>query len=164
VEKTEETLEIRAAVIPYCHPCREVAVTEGATRAAVRKLYDAYERRDFERVAALIHDDVDWIIYSPLTIFPFAGHRRGRAAVLKVMADAGQLYELEIYKTDVEIVDGDRAAVIADIGILQRETNRRLRFHVGNFLRFQDGKLIEFREFSNSFDVVEQALGREISL
>jgi ketosteroid isomerase-like protein len=39
-----------------------------------------------------------------------------------------------------------------------------LRFRVANFLRFQDGRVIEFREFSNSFDVVEQALGRELRL
>jgi hypothetical protein len=36
-----------------------------------------YERRDFERVAALIHDDIDWVIYTPMSVFPFAGPRRG---------------------------------------------------------------------------------------
>jgi hypothetical protein len=28
----------------------------------------------------------------------------------------------------------------------------------------QEGRLIEFREFINSFDAVEQALGRELQL
>ncbi len=41
------------------------------------ELYDAYERGDFQRVAAPIHDDVDWVIYAPLSVFPFAGPRRG---------------------------------------------------------------------------------------
>ena len=39
-----------------------------------------------------------------------------------------------------------------------------MRFRIANFMRFQDGKLIEFLEFVNSFDVVEQALGRELAL
>ena len=35
---------------------------------------------------------------------------------------------------------------------------------VANFLRIQDGLLIKFREFANSFDLVEQALGRHIEI
>jgi len=58
------------------------------------------------------------------------------------------------------VVDGDRAAVMSDVAFKQRSTSRTLRFHLANFLRFRDGKLIEFREFANTFDLVEQALGR----
>ncbi|MER8284561.1 nuclear transport factor 2 family protein, partial [Acinetobacter baumannii] len=68
------------------------------------------------------------------------------------------------YQAEIIIVENDRAAVISDVSFTQRATNRLLRFRVANFLRFQDGRLIEFREFSNSFDVVEQALGRELTL
>ena len=41
----------------------------------------------------------------------------------------------------------------------QRSTDRTLRFHIANFLRIRDGRLVEFREFANTFDLVEQALG-----
>jgi hypothetical protein len=47
------------------------------------------------------------------------------------------------------LIDGDRTAVLADTSFKQR---------------FDDGRSIEFREFSNSFDVVEQVLGRELPL
>jgi len=30
------------------------------TRKAVNGLYDAYVRRDFDRVASYIHDDIRW--------------------------------------------------------------------------------------------------------
>jgi len=33
------------------------------------------------------------------------------------------------------------------------------RFHIANLLRFHDGRLVEFREFANTFDLVVQALG-----
>ena len=52
---------------------------------------------------------------------------------------------------------------MSDVSFTQRAIKRTLRFRVANFLRFQDGKLIEFREFANSFDVVDQALGRELA-
>ena len=134
------------------------------TRATVRELYDAYERRDFERVAAFIHDDIDWVIYAPVGVFPFAGPRRGRAAVLQALAAIGEQYALQSYKREIMIVDGDRAAVMSDVNFVQRATDRTLRFRIANFLRLQDGRVIEFREFMNSFDAVEQALGRELSL
>ena len=80
------------------------------------------------------------------------------------MGSIAKQYQLESYKNEIVIVDGDRAAVMSDVSFTQRATKRILRFRIANFLRFQDGKLIEFREFVNSFDVVEQALGRELAL
>ena len=139
-------------------------MSQAGTRETVREMYDAYARRDFERIAASIHDDIDWVIYGPVSVFPFAGPRHGRAAVLEAMAGIAKAYSLESYKLEILIVDGDRAAVMSDVSFIQRATNRTLRFRVANFLRYQDGKLIEFREFTNSFDVVEQALGRELEL
>lgn len=134
------------------------------TRAVVEEVYGAYSRGDHERLSALIHDDIDWIIYGPVTIFPFAGPRSGRAAVLEALTDMAKAYELESYNPELIIVEGERAAVMSDVSLRQRATGRTLRFRVGNFLRIVDGRVIEFREFANTFDVVEQALGRELSL
>jgi ketosteroid isomerase-like protein len=134
------------------------------TRAVVADLYSAYSRRDFDRVAELIHEDIDWIIYGPLQVFPFAGHRHGRIAVLEALGDIAKDYMLERYEPRIVIVDGDRAAVMSDVAFKQRSTGRMLSMQIANFLRFRDGKLIEFREFANTFDLVEQALGRWIDV
>jgi ketosteroid isomerase-like protein len=139
-------------------------VAESVSHATVHELYDAYERRDFERVAALIHDDIGWVIYAPVGVFPFAGPRHGRTDVLEVMDRIAESYALISYKREIVIVEGDRAAVMSDVSFKQRATERMLRFRTANFLRFQDGRVIEFREFINSFDLVEQALGRELRL
>jgi ketosteroid isomerase-like protein len=145
-------------------PLDEDSVSEGDTRAIVRELYDAYGRRDFERVAALIHDDIDWVIYAPMSVFPFAGPRHGRAAVLASMADIAKAFALEAYNPDVMIVDGGRAALMSVVSYRQRATGRVLRVRIASFLRLQDGRLVEYREFIDSFDAVEQALGRELQL
>lgn len=105
------------------------------TRAIVRELYDAYGRRDFERVAALIHDDIDWVIYAPVSVFPFAGPRKGRAAVLAAMAETAQAFALESYKPEVMVVDGARAALMSDVSYKQRSTARVLRVRIASFLR-----------------------------
>ena len=53
---------------------------------------------------------------------------------------------------------------MSDVSFKQRATERMLRFRIANFLRFQDGRMIEFREFIDTFDVVEQALGHELRI
>jgi ketosteroid isomerase-like protein len=135
-----------------------------STRAIVEDMYASYARRDFGRVATLIHDDVDWIIYGPIHVFPFAGARHGKAAVLAALGEIAKDYVLERYEPKVIVVEGDRAAAMSEVAFRQRATDRSLRFALANFLRIQDGRLIEFREFANSFDLVEQALGREIQI
>ena len=130
------------------------------TRTIVRRLYEAYVRGDRERVAALVDDDIDWIVYGPIDVFPFAGARRGKTAVLKALADIERDYEIKRYIPEVIIADGDRAAVLSDAAFMQRATGRMLSFRIVNFLRLRDGKVVEFREFSDTFDVTQQALGR----
>ncbi len=134
------------------------------TRAAVRDVYSAYAKGDVARVALLIHEDIDWIIYGPVAVFPFAGVRRGRAAVLAALGEIAESYQLESHKIEQTIIDGERAAILANVGFKQRATGRLLRFRVANFLRFNDGRLIEFREFADSFDLVEQALGHTVDI
>lgn len=139
-------------------------MAEGDIRASVRDLYDAYGRRDFERVAALIHDDIDWVIYAPIAVFAFAGPRHGRAAVLAAMAEIAVHFSLEGYQPEIMIVDGERAALMSNVSYRQRSTGRVLRIRVAGFLRWREGRLIEYREFVDSFDAVKQALGRELQL
>ena len=134
-------------------------MTDIDTRATVTELHRAYAAGDAERVASLIHEDIDWVIHGPARIFPFEGPRRGKAQVLEVLGAIGQQFELKRHSQEIVIVEGDRAAVLSQAAFMQRSTGRTLSVRLVNFMRIQDGKIIEFREFSDTFDVVEQALG-----
>jgi ketosteroid isomerase-like protein len=131
-----------------------------ATRELANRLYEKYRGRDAEGVAAMIHDDIEWIIHGPIDVFPFEGPRRGKAAVLEALAMIARDYELRRHVSELMIAERDRAAVLAKVAFAQRSTGRVLSFRVVNILRFQDAQLIGFREFSDTFDVTQQALGR----
>src|SRR4051794_30515534 len=103
-------------------------MSERSTRAVVEDIYSSYARHDFQRVAALMDDDVDWIIYGPMHVFPFVGARRGKAAVLEALGGIAKDYLLERYVTNLIIVEGDRAAVMSEVGFRQRSTSRMLSF------------------------------------
>ena len=129
------------------------------TRAIVQELYKAYREGNAQRVAGLIHEDIDWCIHGPSRVFAFEGPRRGIAQVMEVLAAIGQQFELRRYEHELLIVEGERAAVLSQVSFIQRATGRTLSMRLINFIRVRDGKIVEFREFSDTFDVVEQALG-----
>ena len=132
------------------------------TRSTVIELNKAYLAGDGEKVASMIHDDIDWVIHGPAHLFPFEGPRRGKAAVLETLAAIGRQFELKRYEQKILIVEGERAAVLSETAFQQRSTGRLLVMQLVNFLRVVDGKIIEFREFSDTFDVVEQAVGASL--
>ncbi len=135
-----------------------------ATRSIVRQLYDAYIKGDAERFASFLDDKIDWVIHAPIEVFAFAGPRKGKIAVLEALAGIADDYELKKYEPQLFVVDGDRAAVMSEVGFVQRSSGRMLRFRIADFLRLRDGKVVEFREFTDTFDVTQQALGRFFEL
>jgi ketosteroid isomerase-like protein len=139
-------------------------MTDDETRALALDLYQAYRDGNAQRVADIIDDEIDWVIYGPVEVFPFEGSRKGKPAVLAVLAGIANEYKLERYQPEILIAENDRAAVLSDVTFEQRASGRKLRFRLVNFLRFRNGRLIEFREFADTFDVVEQALGQFIEL
>jgi ketosteroid isomerase-like protein len=139
-------------------------VTPELTRAALADLTDAFTHGDHERLAARYHDDVDWLFHAPVTMFPFAGARYGKADVFKGFALLYETFRLVDYRLVAQLVDGDRAATMSDVHMVQRATGRTISSRVAGFHRFHDGQLIEYRGFTDSFDSVEQAIGRELEL
>jgi ketosteroid isomerase-like protein len=129
------------------------------TRTTVLAMYEAYREGDAARVAALVHDDIDWVIHGPARVFPFEGPRRGKDQVMQVLAEIGRHFELKRYEQEILIVEGDRAAVLSRVSFVQRSTGRTMSLRLVNFIRVQDGQIIEFREFSDTFDTVEQVMG-----
>lgn len=135
-----------------------------ATRAALEALLAAFAAGDNDRLAALYDDDVDWLFHCPASVFPFAGRRRGKAEVFQGFALFYRDYKLVGYDVLVKLVDGDQAAIMSDVHSIQRATGRTMRSHIAGFHRFRDGKLIEYRGFTDSFDAVEQILGRGLQV
>jgi ketosteroid isomerase-like protein len=134
------------------------------TRAAVRDIVEAFAQGDFERLAKRYDDDIDWMFYAPVSVFPFCGPRRGKAAVFQAYAQMFEAYKLEQQVVEAVVADADRAAILSDITLVQKSTGRTVRSRVAGFYRFRDGLMIEYRGFVDSFDAAEQALGRWIDI
>ena len=62
------------------------------------------------------------------------------------------------------VCEGDDAAVIIFARFIQRRTGRSISTMIAHFLRFRNGRIVELREFMDSFHTVKQLLGRELDL
>lgn len=127
-------------------------------------MIEAYQQGDNDRLAARIHDDVDWLFHAPIALFPLAGARRGKAEVFKGFAAMYESFRPVKYVVQMMVVEGDRSATLSDSHMEQRATGRIIHSRLANFHRFQDGRLIEYRGFTDSFDSFEQVIGHELEV
>ena len=116
--------------------------------------------RDFD-------DAVVMTSYAPVDIFPFLGRKQGKAAVADTMKTAwhvglrGYLSIQPIFM----VTEQEDAAVIVLTRLRQRTTGRIIQLFVARFHPIsKNGRIIELRQFMDSFDAVQQVLGREISV
>jgi ketosteroid isomerase-like protein len=133
-------------------------------RPIVEAFYQASAERDIKRVLSMIDDDVDWLVQGPVDVFSFFGQRRGKAAVLEGYREIARRLEITGYQVEVLLIDGDRAAALIRLSSIVRATNKVMSVRTSQFSRFHDGKVVEMRAVVDSFDMVEQTLGRPIEL
>jgi hypothetical protein len=60
-------------------------MTEHSLWRFSRAIFRAINERQFDDIAELIDDEVEWAIFGPIDMYPFLGARRGKAAVLEVI-------------------------------------------------------------------------------
>ena len=139
-------------------------MTETSIRPIAEAFYKASGKRDIDQVMGLIAEDVDWLVQGPIDVFPFLGQRRGRGAVLEGYREMVRKLELTGYHVESLLVDGDRAAAMIRISAVVRATAKVMSVRTSQFSRFRNGKLIEMRGLLDSFDMVEQTIGRSLDV
>lgn len=131
-------------------------------RERLNALYAAMKLGQLDFVLNAFDADIEYISYAPIKVFPFLGHRRGKAAMAGVLRGAHEAFEFISCEPVWTVIESDNAAVTLFTRVIHRETGRSVQGMLAHFLRFRNGKIIEVREFMDSFHAVEQALGREL--
>lgn len=135
-----------------------------ALRQRVSDLYAAYKLGKLDYVGNFIDERVDFISYAPVEVFPCLGKKHGKTEVMTSMKFVHDNFIYLDYHPIFVVVQDDAAAVIIMARAQQRATGRIIQLFLAQFLQFQNGRIVEFREFMDLFDAVEQVLGRHIDL
>ena len=139
-------------------------MTEHSLWRFSRALHRAINERRFEDVEALIDDDVDWAVYGPIDMFPFLGARHGREAVIDVIRQIAHNVRVHRFDRETVMLGEDSAASMLRYSLTALDSNKPISLRIAHFAQFRDGRLLNIRVLIDTFDLVEQALGRPIHL
>ena len=139
-------------------------MTEHSLWRFSRALLRAINERQFEDIAELIDDEVEWAIFGPIDMFPFLGARRGKAAVLDVIQQIAENFRVHRFDRETVLLGVDSAASMLRFSFTSLESNKPVVLRLAHFAQFKAGRLSRLRVLLDTFDLVEQALGRPIHL
>jgi ketosteroid isomerase-like protein len=139
-------------------------MTEHSLWRFSRALHRAINERRYEDLEAVIDDDVDWAIYGPIDMFPFLGARRGKPAVLEVVRQIADNMRIHRFDRETIMLGVDSASSMLRYSLTSLESNKPISLRVAHFAQFKAGRLSSIRVLVDTFDLVEQALGRPINL
>lgn len=131
-------------------------------RKRLFELYSAYAEGRIDEVLREFDDGVVMTSYAPVDVFPYLGRKQGKAAVAATMQTAHAEFDYLAYQPIFMVTEQEDAAVIVLARLRQRATDRIIQLFIADFIRFDKGRIVEIREFMDSFDAVQQVLGREI--
>jgi len=139
-------------------------MTEHSLWRFSRALHRAINERQLEDLEALLDDDVDWAIYGPIDMFPFLGARRGKAAVLEVIRQVAENVRVHRFEREQIMLGTDSTASMMRYSLTALDSNKPISLRLAHFAQFKAGRLRSIRVLVDTFDLVEQALGRPIHL
>ena len=125
----------------------------------------ARHSRDPRLIEPFLDDDVDWLVTGPVELLQFCGQRLGKAEVLDCLTRQHTAV-LDTFKVVVAslLIDGDRVASLSRLIGIQRGTGRTVSYNQAQFLRFRDGRIVEYRGIIDSFNAAEQIIGHSFEL
>ena len=139
-------------------------MTEHSLWRFSRAVHRAINERQPDDLEALIDDDVDWAIYGPIDMFPFFGARRGKAAVLEVIRQIADNVRVHRFDRESIMLGVDSAASMMRYSLTSQDSDKPISLRLAHFAQFRAGRLRSIRVLVDTFDLVEQALGRPLHL
>jgi ketosteroid isomerase-like protein len=139
-------------------------MTEHSLWRFSRALHRAINDRQLEDLEAVIDEDIDWAIYGPIDMFPFLGARRGKEAVLEVIKQIAENVRVHRFERETVMLGVDTASSMLRYSLTALDSNKPISLRVAHFAQFKAGRLRSIRVLLDTFDLVEQMLGREIHL
>jgi ketosteroid isomerase-like protein len=139
-------------------------MTEHSLWRFSRALHRAINERQHDDLEAMIDDDVDWAIYGPIDMFPFLGARRGKEAVLEVIRQIADNIRVRRFDRESILLGAESAASMLRYSLTMLDSDKPISLRIAHFAQFKAGRLRSMRVLVDTFDLVEQALGRPIHL
>jgi uncharacterized protein len=149
-------------------PRRKHDMQQNANIELVKRCYEAFERGDINFILDAVAKDVDWeAVVGVGPRIPTGGRRRGRQEVEDFFAKLNETTRFDLMQPRDFVSDGERVLVLGEYrGVVQR-TGRRFAADWVMLFRVREGRIIEFREFTDTaalLDAFGIAYGQDVGV
>lgn len=139
-------------------------MTEHSLWRFSRAFHRALNERQTDQLESVLDDNVDWAIYGPIDMFAFFGPRRGKRAVIDVIKEISAVMQLHRFDRESIMLGEESAASLMRYSLTPVRSGHPISVRIALFAQFKAGRLTSLRAVVDTFDLVEQVLGRQIHL
>lgn len=115
----------------------------------VKAAYGAFGRDDVAGILALVGEDADWQVYGPDSV-PYMGQRRGVAGAASFFEALDRTAVFSEFAPQHFVDDGELVVVLGHEHYTVKATGRAVDNHFAHAFRIRGGKIVWFREYSNT--------------
>jgi ketosteroid isomerase-like protein len=120
------------------------------TEKRVREYFEDRQRGDHERVLAAMAPNVVYEVVGAWDLYPHSRRREGTDAIRAMLRDLHTNFETLDSVLHEIFMAGERVVVRRTVRLRHRGTNAVGNVRVINYLRFQEGMIIEFSEYPDT--------------
>jgi hypothetical protein len=129
----------------------------------VRTFLDAFYAGDTARAQECCDDNVSSLTYAPVEVFPHLGLKQSKAWVADAIRIQQEFYSSRRYTLEFIAAKETRAATLVQATLIKRNDQRVVLLNIGEFFTLRAGRIVEHRALFDSFDLVQQLLGRDLA-
>ena len=103
-----------------------------SAKEVVLAAIDVIHSNNAARALDYYHDDVDFIGYAPVELFPHMGARHGKAEAMRTVTALHQQFSRMRHEIEFIAAEGDAVAVILRLHLQKQENDRIIQLQVAN--------------------------------
>lgn len=138
-------------------------MNDARSEQCVRTFLDAFYTGDVKRAQDCCDDAVSSLTYAPVEIFPHLGFKQGKDWIADTIRVQQQYYSSRRYTLEFMAAKDTRAATLVQTTLIKRNDKRVILVNVGQFFTLRAGLIVEHQALFDSFDLVQQLLGRDLA-
>ena len=116
----------------------------------VRQLYACLAQGDIPGVLRLLADDVEWHVLGPTEIVPWAGRRRGRARVARLLTLRPETVEVQLIDLRELVAQGATVVVLGREQARIKPTERTCATEWAVAFSLRGGRIASVREYHDT--------------
>jgi len=128
----------------------------------VQSLYDAFKRGELETIYAATDPNVKWISLADPALIPWGGERKGVQGAKEFFREIAEHVEFESFTPQEFFAGSDSVTVLGHSTARVTPSGSRVEHDWAHIFKIDDGKVTEFREFTDTHAVVQAYFGGDI--